>query len=220
MIVLVVVLLMLSLTTVPTLPLAVNWGLLTNYYTLAIVLLTLGIVRYYRIYQSNKQGFEGENRVTRYLRSNFSDDHFLVNDIVYINDKGHNENIDHIVLSPNGIFAIETKDYRGKIMCRGSFWTVPFPYGRSPSKQARGSAYWVKKIVDASGILQDVNLWVNPIVVFSNPDVELEAIDPEVEVVKLDDLADSINSFSHGYNFSEAQLKTIGEKIMEKALSV
>ena len=126
----------------------------------------------------------------------------------------------HIVLSPNGIFVLETKDYRGKITCRGSFWTVPFPYGRSPSKQARGNAYWVKKVVDATGILENVSVWVNPIVVFSNPEVELETIDPETEVVKLDELAESITSFNNGYNFSSMQLKTIAKIILQNSLAI
>ena len=218
-IILLAVLLTLALTTDPHLPIAVNWGQYTNLYVLFIVLLSLGAVRFYQKYQHYKQGFEGENRVTNYLMSNFNDDHFLINDLVYTNNQGHKENIDHVVLSPNGIFVLETKDYRGKITCNGSFWRVPFPYGRSPSKQARGNAYWIKKSIDASGVLQNISVWVHPIVVFSNPDVELEAIDPEAEVLKLDELAESLNSFTNGYNFSSAQLKSIGEKIMQNSLS-
>lgn len=108
------VLITLSLTTDPYLPIAISWGQFTSFYTLFVVLLSLGIVTYYRIYQNSRQGFKGENRVTRNLEANFDDTHFLINDILYINDKGHKENIDHIVLSPNGIFVLETKDYRGR----------------------------------------------------------------------------------------------------------
>lgn len=218
-IVLLVALLTLGLTTDPYLPIAVNWGQYTNIYTLFILVLAFGAVRFYRRYQHYRQGFQGESRVSNYLNSNLGEETFLIDDLVYINDKGHKENIDHIVLSPNGIFVLETKDYRGKIAIRGSFWTVPFPYGRSPSKQARGNAFWVKKNIDAFGILQNVNVWVHPIVVFSNHDVELEIIDPETEVVKLEALSSSINSFNNGYNFSSSQLKAIGEALVKNSLS-
>jgi hypothetical protein len=73
-------------------------------------------VRFYRKYQKYQQGFEGESRVTTYLRANFGNENYLIDDLVYINDKGHKENIDHIVLSLKGIFVLETKDYRGKIL--------------------------------------------------------------------------------------------------------
>lgn len=78
----------------------------------------------------------------------------------------------------------------------------------------------MKKNIDDSMTLQNINLWVKPIVVFSNPDLELEVIDPEAEVVKLDELAVSINSYNNGYNFSSEQLRAIGEKIVQNALPI
>ena len=218
-IILLALLLTLGLTTDPYLPIAVNWGQYTNFYALFVVALAFGAVRFYRRYQHYKQGYEGEGRVTRYLSSNFGEGHYLIDDLVYVNDKGHKENIDHIVLSPNGIFVLETKDYRGKIVCRGSFWTVPYPFGRSPSKQAMGNAYWVKKSIDETGILPNVSVWVEPIVVFSNPDVKLERMDTEIEVVTLDELSSSMNDFNRGYGFSSSQLKTIGERMLQKSLT-
>jgi hypothetical protein len=215
---LLIALVLFGLTTDPYMPFAVSWGAFTNFYALLFAVLALGAVRFYRKYQNYQQGFQGENRVSTYLRANFSDDNFLIDDLVYVNDSGHKENIDHIVLNTKGIFVLETKDYRGKIKCKGSFWAVPFPYGRSPSKQARSNAWWVKKKIDESGILQEVNLWVKPIVVFSNPDVDLDVLDPEAEVVKLDDLAESINSFNNGYNFSSKHLKDIGENLVKASL--
>jgi NIMA (never in mitosis gene a)-related kinase len=162
-------------------------------------------------------GIEGENRVTQVLKSRLDDGYYLVNDVLYINDRGNTENIDHVVLGPNGIFAIETKHYSGKVTCKGSYWQVPFPFGRSPSTQAKGNAYWVNKAIKASKVFETLKVWVEPIVVFSNPDVELEIIDPEVEVVTLDRLVNSITSYDDGYNFSPEQLELMGEGILKQA---
>jgi len=60
-----------------------------------------------------------------------------------------------------------------------------------------------------------LSVWVDPIVVFSNPDVELETVEPEVEVVKLEGLADSITSYDNGYSFSPDQLKAIVDGILK-----
>ena len=156
--------------------------------------------------------------VTQVLKSKLNDDYYLVNDVLYINDKGNKENIDHVVLGPKGVFAIETKHWGGKVTCKGSYWQVPFPFGRSPSSQAKGNAVWVRNAIKASGIFETLNLWVKPIVVFSNPDVELDVIDPEVEVVTLDKLVNSITSYDDkGYNFSPEQLRLMGEEILKQA---
>lgn len=182
---------------------------------LTAVFPTLGLYYYHAIYRNTKRGIEGERRVTQLLSSGLSDKYYLINDVLYTNDRGNKENIDHIVLGPNGIFAIETKDYRGKITCKGSYWSVPFPFGRSPSSQAKGNAFWVKKAIDACGVSGVLNVWVEPIVVFSNPGVELTTIDPEVEVVKLSELAESIISYGR-YNLSAEQLEAMGNGIVKQ----
>jgi hypothetical protein len=176
----------------------------------------LGAYHYHNVYRRTKQGMEGEKRVIEFLKSKLDGGYFLINNVAYVNERGNKENIDHIVLGPNGIFALETKDYSGRITCKGRNWTGISPYGRSPSSQARGNAYWVKKSIDTFGASEPLKIWVEPIVVFSNPDVELERIDPEAEVVKLDKLVDFIVSYK-GYDFSSNQLKAMGNMIIEQA---
>lgn len=209
---------MVVLSSYPRLPVHAWLGNFDTTVAVAAILPTLGAYHYHKVHSHIKQGMEGEKRVIEFLKSKFDNSHFLINDVVYVNERGNKENIDHVVLGPNGVFAIETKDYRGKITCKGSYWTVPFPYGRSPSSQAKGNAYWIKRTIDESGAYetQKTALYVKPIVVFSNPDVELVRIDPEVEVVKLDELASSIASYSR-YNFSVEQLKTMGNIITKHA---
>jgi len=207
----------LVLISAPKLPTRIDLGDYQMAFALAMVFPIVGILYYWRRYHTWKMGIEGENSVTQVLKSKLDDDYYLVNDVLYINDRGNTENIDHIVLGPNGIFAIETKHYNGKITCKGSYWQIPFPFGRSPSSQAKGNASWVSKAIRASGVFETSNVWVEPIVVFSNPDVELETIDPEVEVVTLDKLVNSITSYDdNGYNFSPEQLKLMGEGILKQ----
>jgi hypothetical protein len=208
----------LVLISAPKLPTRIDLGDYEMSFALAMVFPIIGIWHYWRRYRTWKMGIEGENRVTQVLKSKLDDGYYLVNDVLYINDRGNTENIDHVVLGPKGVFAIETKNYRGKVTCKGSYWQVPFPFGRSPSSQAKGNASWVSKAIKASGVFETLNVWVKPIVVFSNPDVKLEIIDPEVEVVTLDKLVNSITSYDdNGYNFSPEQLRLMGEGILKQA---
>jgi hypothetical protein len=177
---------------------------------------TLGFYYYLKRYQNCRRGMKGEKRVRQFLESRLNDSYYLINDVEYVNARGGKENIDHIVLGPNGIFSIETKDYRGKITCKRNRWVVPFPFGRSPSTQAKGNAYWVKQAIDASRVFETLKVWVEPIVVFSNPDVELEIVNPEVEVVTLDKLVNSITSYDNGYSFYPEQLKLMGKGILKQ----
>jgi hypothetical protein len=202
-------------TCTPRLPTRINVGDYDTALALTAVFPTLGLYYYQSRYRNIKRGIEGEKRVTKSLESRLSDNYYLINDVLYVNERGYKENIDHVVLGHNGIFVIETKDYRGKITAKGSYWSVPFPYGRSPSSQAKGNAVWVKKTIDACEVSGVSNIWVEPIVVFSNPDVELQTIDPEVEVVTLDKLVEFIMSYSC-YNFSTEQLKALGNGIAKQ----
>jgi len=205
------VLLIVVLSSYPRLPVHAWLGNFDTTLAVTAIIPALGAYHYNHIYRRTKQGMKGEKRVIEFLKSKFNDSYFLINNVVYVNERGHKENIDHIVLGPNGIFALETKDYSGRITCRKGYWGVPYPYGRSPSSQAKGNAAWVKNAINDPRVT-----WVEPVVVFSNPDVELEVIDPEVEIVKLNELVDSITSYK-GYDFSIDQLKIMGNVIIRKS---
>ncbi len=208
----------LVLVSAPKLPTRIDLGDYQMSFALAMVFPIIGIWYYWRRYHTWKMGIEGESSVTEVLKSKLDDDYYLVNDVLYINDRGNKENIDHVVLGPKGVFAVETKHFRGKVTCKGSFWQIPFPFGRSPSTQAKGNAVWLSKAIKASGVFEALNVWVQPIVVFSNPDVELEIVNPEVEVVTLDKLVNSITSYDdNSYHFSSEQLKLMGEGILKQA---
>jgi hypothetical protein len=65
-------------------------------------------------YSSPKyKGKEGENRVHNILMQ-LPDDYVILDDIVLQTNRGTTQ-IDHIVVSKYGVFAIETKNYRGEI---------------------------------------------------------------------------------------------------------
>ena len=70
------------------------------------------------------RGKKGENSVARILKKLLRQDYHVINDVVLPTPYGSSQ-IDHIVVSPFGIFVIETKNYSGWIYGseHGEYWT-------------------------------------------------------------------------------------------------
>ena len=132
------------------------------------------------------KGLIGERRVRKHLRSLPAKDYRVLNNILLKGKKGSSQ-IDHIVISPQGIFVIETKNYSGWI--HGSenadFWTQSFyPYKkrfRNPIKQNWGHIHTLKE-----NLPSHLNIPYHPIVVFvgkaklMNLDVTTDVMYPHI----------------------------------------
>jgi len=59
-------------------------------------------------------GLRGEVEVTGVLKETLDDETYILNDVL-IRHGWHSAQIDHLVVGPNGIFVIETKNWRGTI---------------------------------------------------------------------------------------------------------
>lgn len=178
------------------------------------------------------RGSTAEKRVIEQL-STLSNDYFLINDLELAELWG---NIDHIVLGPNGIFVVETKDYGGDIFCKGDEWSRRYKGGlklssrgrtywkperkyqlSSPSKQVKRSAILVKKHINVSEVSRpSMNLWVEGIVVFTNPNVKLHIEKPSVEVLLVEEIVNFIKNKKSRKNLSSHELKMIGNALLKE----
>ena len=103
-----------------------------------------------------KKGEEGENLIAELLDKD-SSYHHLINNLVLLGDNGVSHQIDHILIRPNGVFVIETKNYYGLIEGKeeDSFWTRSyFVKGKvkkatfhNPLKQNQSHIRSIKKII-------------------------------------------------------------------------
>lgn len=145
-----------------------------------LILLPLGVVS--ALYGCHKKrikdvegyswirGLKGENIVFKCLET-LPKDYFIFND-VKLPEKGGN--IDHIVLGPNGIFVIETKNYSGKYTIKGNRWLY-FKNGKykelrwNPGSQVRVNVKDLKKFLKNKNISFN-ELLICGIVAFINYD--------------------------------------------------
>lgn len=191
------------LTLDPILPLYIDLGRYDAPRVLAIALPLFGVFAFHRKYRHYKQGFEGEKRVTEVLSSTLSDDYVLINDVQLVG--GRRSNIDHIVLGPTGIFVLETKNHRGKIICYGDSWTG---MGSNPFAQARVNASRVYEVIKTSRIFVSNLPWIQAVAVFASKKAELEIrkAPSNVEVLKVDELTDYITQELRCLSAREIQL--------------
>jgi hypothetical protein len=169
-------------------------------------------LRKYRIYRG---GWEGEKQVAKFLTSNLNDDYYLLNDL-YLRDGGGD--IDHIVLGPNGVFVLETKNWSGSISCNGDEWQRAGKrnFSSSPSRQVKRNAVKIKQIIDSSQNLRSLGLWVEGIVVFTNNHATLHINNPAVPILKLSQLPNHITAYRNSRKFSREQLEAIGKEIIKQ----
>jgi hypothetical protein len=152
---------------------------------------------FFENYATWSSGAEGEEKVAEYL-SLLDDRYSVIHDVVL---PGRIGNIDHIVLGPNGIFVVETKNHKGCITCNGDWWKQR-KIGRrgtpylgsigSPSKQVKRKAVLLNKFI------QDhfkINLYINGIVVFTNEAARLKIVNPTVAVLRPQEICGFIQNY-------------------------
>lgn len=189
----------------------------------AVVLLVLFVLAWLfgRGYSGYKRGYEGEKNVAKILSSTLGNEYSLINDVTLGDGYG---NIDHIVLGPNGVFVIETKNYAGKIACDGDKWSsqrngkfnrlLHYDFG-SPSKQAKRNATTVKQVIMHLAIFKSKNIWVNGVLVFANKNVQLQIRNPTVPVLRSTQLASFILESEGNYVFSPFELDVLAKEILK-----
>ena len=155
-----------------------------------VILIISGIVLIGRGHKF-QVGATGESLVTKVL-SDFPDDWYVFNDMIV----GRSQ-IDHIVVCPKGIYTIETKNYQGTIYGNAEkpewYQVINYDYKTpfyNPVKQGNGHSLSLSKYLEKTGFKK---IWVNTIVVFTEPSVELKVFSPKIPVIYLSELKDFLN---------------------------
>ena len=167
-----------------------------------------------------KKGMMGEASVASALK-NLDNNYLLINDLKL---KGKMGNIDHIILGPNGIFAIETKSFRGDVGCNRDEWTRRAKGSssvknlESPSYQVKRNAGEIRGLLQSAGnIVRGKTLFIGGIVVFTDPEAHLVLENPTVPVLKLGDLCDYIKHYKSDDRYSSRDLESMAKFLLDQA---
>jgi hypothetical protein len=101
---------------------------------------------------------------------------YVVND--FVSRRG---NIDHIVISPNGILTVETKSHRGVVSCEGEMLKRDGqPFEKDFIKQAWAEAYSIRDLLVSHGISVPKP---QPVLLFTNAYVQVRQQVRGVEII-------------------------------------
>jgi hypothetical protein len=186
----------------------------------------LGIYSY-KSYLTWRGGSLGEELVIRELEG-LSDSYILLNGLIVPPNRG---DTDHIIVGPNGIFVVESKNYGGRISCDGDVWRK-IKVGRgggvynlkigSPSNQVKRNAKVLKDFLlhHQDEIFKGgaPHLWVHGILVFTNPDAEIELRNPTIDVVDLDSLSNHVKSVDSNLDLTPQQVDSLGSVLLRHTI--
>jgi hypothetical protein len=118
-----------------------------SFVLIAMILCAVRVLHVSRLLTDYRLGFSGERAVGEELNRLMLDGCLVYHDMVV-----ENWNIDHIVVAPSGVFAVETKTYRKKSKRADDFYKVKFDgaalhfpnrIDRKPLEQAIRNAGWL-----------------------------------------------------------------------------
>lgn len=146
------------------------------------------------IFRARMRGAFGETLLAGVLRRRLDASiYHVLNDVYLPLDDGSTTQIDHVVVSPFGVFVIETKTYKGWIFgnSRDAQWTQALPKRKSRFQNPLRQNYLhVQRLMGLTGLLADV---VHSVVAFSGEATFKTKFPPEV--MHFADVADYILSF-------------------------
>ncbi len=128
-----------------------------------IILVFLLLAFFHRFIFPRCKGWFGEKTVAIIL-SSLPQEYQVIHNVMLRKKSGKTTQIDHVVVSPYGIFVIETKNYRGYITgsVQGEKWTQNKKYSiYNPLKQNYGH---MKTLAELLALSEEIFI---PIVVFS-----------------------------------------------------
>jgi hypothetical protein len=131
-------------------------------------------------------GKHGEIAIADALKS-LPNEYVLLNDLMFPDGGG---NVDHVIIGPNGLFVIETKNYSSYVKCFGDDWFVNGKKVHSLSKQAKRNAIALRK--NLAGVFKDEGVrlrYIVPLLVFVGRTCRLCLKNPTIHVLRSSELA-------------------------------
>jgi hypothetical protein len=183
---------------------------------LAFLIVSLGAVYLYlRSYHIYNAGLRGEKQVANLLTHTLNDEYYLLNDL-YLRDGGGD--IDHIVLGPNGVFVLETKNWNGIISCNGDEWqrSGKKNFSGSPSRQVKRNAAKIQQIIGGNPNLRALGIVVEGIVVLTNNHATLHVSNPTVTILKLPQLPNHLTTYRNSRSLTREKLEAVGREIVKQ----
>ena len=165
---------------------------------------------------NNYKGRVGEREVNKKLNPLIFGkvEHRQINNLILMDENGKSHQIDHVEIRENGIFCIETKNYKGWIFgdSKSEYWTQSLYNGekyqfRNPIKQNKSHIYQIDKVLEGK-------YYINSVIVMVQNNAD-KIYDPNV--INLKDLKKYLKNFEIEENFTIEEMDEIYNKLKNAA---
>jgi hypothetical protein len=161
--------------------------------------------------ENYRVGQEGEDETVEKCLVALSGEWSLFRNIVLPGTRG---DLDAVLVGPTGVWVMEIKTLSGKFRNIGDEWRCLVgkkwrPMKKNPSQQARKNAGRLGGFFEADHI----KTWVNPVVVWANPESPVKVENPSVSVWTMDRLEDELGNIQEGSTIAERDRQRICEKL-------
>ena len=163
-------------------------GFVTVVASIVTIYCAYRIWRLYPEFRNLNLGEKGERRVSEVLRTLRDRDYVTFDDLLL-----EGVNVDHVVVGPGGVFAVETKTFSisGKVSAgidaSGGLQFGGNPAFKDPLKQARASAAMVSAELKR---WMHREIWVNPLVVLPGWRIDPPKVDTGVVILNEETIAE------------------------------
>ena len=199
----------------------------TGVFWLGIVLLVICAGHVMKIRENQREekrvqaGIQGEARMTRLLAEKLDNTFYVINDFT-IRVGRRSAQIDHLIVSPVGMFAIETKNWKGHIEGRedDDAWTQVREPGQpplsvsNPIRQVRRHLEVLREALERANIQ-----WpdIVSMVVFTSPRTSFYIHDNLVPVLKPDEAIDVITRYKPAAAYADETVTAAVNLFMRNA---
>lgn len=156
---------------------------------------------------AEEAGMIGEQNTAHQLAF-LSDDYKVFNNITIHHHHKHQQ-IDHLVIGPNGIFHIETKTLSGNLTFSANGFTKNGQPYEDPTGQVYRHQFIIEAILKEAGISGDVV----GVICFSHPNCVLNGSSPQFLTCRLDRLIHSIVTYQPKHRLDSASVETIANTL-------
>jgi hypothetical protein len=135
-----------------------------------------------------QSGLSGQHRLARLL-AGLDDGYYLINNLKL---PERADDVDHLVVGPRGVFALETKNHRGRIFWQDGQWyqakisrrgrPQPEEPIRDPTRQLKRNVDYLRTCINQTNgeLSRRTRLWIEGAVVFTHPAVSID-LPPAIE---------------------------------------
>ncbi|HMO52287.1 MAG TPA: nuclease-related domain-containing protein [Kiritimatiellia bacterium] len=166
-------------------------------------------------------GLQGEREMNRILEETLDNSHYVINDLlVRIGRK--TAQVDHVIISPRGLFAIETKNWGGHIEGdeNEDSWTQKSRMDRPPLPRSNPIKQVRRHVEFLAGKLKQAGMdWpdIRGLVVFTSPKATWYVHNATQEILTPREAAAAIARFQGGRTYSESEVTAAVNLFMREA---